>query len=83
MSCTSCNKLFNKVDSILTGYYNTIIKDNVVEEIAKTRLDICNVCVNKNVLLVIGDKTIYKCSICQCPIEPKVRSNDTCPIKKW
>jgi|688.fasta_scaffold1331275_2 hypothetical protein len=83
MGCTSCNKIKNKVISIGTGYKNILIPDKDIEPLAKERENICKNCEELKQFLKIGDKIIYKCNLCGCPIAAKIRSNDNCPKNKW
>ncbi len=84
----------NKVLSdIWNGYKNYFIKDEVVEEIAKKRAEICAACDFKKKGLhaaVLPDVTLgkvqgYYCTKCaKCPISVKVRSeHHECPENKW
>jgi len=68
-----------KINNIINGWKNVIIKDEDIEELAKTRIQVCNNCPNKMKQLGLD-----VCGLCHCPLMAKVRSLDeVCPIKKW
>ena len=71
---------------ILEGVKNSIIRDELVEDIARMRYDICDECEhidNK------GKKCAVKgtqpcCAECGCSLQFKTRSlSSECPLGKW
>lgn len=85
--CIPCQKATNtlkKAVNIINGYKNLIVKDDKIEELSKSRMEYCNVCPNKNVMVKVGDIIYYSCELCNCPLIAKTRSeNETCPLKIW
>ncbi|MBE99321.1 hypothetical protein [Flavobacterium coralii] len=78
------------IQVILGGWKNFIDKSEVTEEKARERADICAQCPNavKGKLLAFIKDSLkeiegYKCSVCDCPLSAKLRSEDICPIGKW
>lgn len=78
------------INQILNGWKNFLDKIEVVEEIAKSRAEICAACPSaKQGRLLTFIKDSLKeiegayCSICSCPLSAKIRSNDICPDNKW
>lgn len=70
----------------MEGIKNSLIRDEYVEEIAETRLAICNICPKKDDqgkdCIVPGTQPC--CSSCGCSLSLKLRSLSTeCPDKKW
>lgn len=64
-----------KLQEIIEGWKNVIVKDAVIEEIALQRATACSVCPynKKNV-----------CSKCGCPLIAKTRSpKSSCPDNRW
>lgn len=79
-----------KIENILSGWKNFIDKSEVIEEEATRRADICSACPHAKegkLLAFIKDSLQeiqgHYCSICNCPLSAKVRSNDVCPKEKW
>ena len=71
---------------IMEGIKNSVIRDEFVEEIASTRMDICTSCVYKDVegkeCMVPGTQPC--CSLCGCSLEFKTRSlSAECPDDRW
>lgn len=67
--------LKNKIKSIFKGYRNLILKDEELEELFKTRLNICKSCEN-NIAGV--------CNQCGCLLAAKTRSlSEKCPQNYW
>lgn len=82
----------NKLQNIIAGYRNLLIKDPAVEEFALERLEICRICPlateSKIITFVAGkqedpvDGAI--CGSCGCPLAAKTRSpEEHCPEGKW
>jgi hypothetical protein len=80
-----------KLDNIINGWKNFILKSEVTELIAVERAIKCVECRHaKNGFLTafINDdlkqiKGVY-CEKCKCPLSAKLRSeNEKCPIGKW
>ena len=77
---------------ILNGYKNYFLKNEVVEETAKKRAEICTSCefsekgIHSAVLpdVTLGEVEGFYCSVCFCPLSVKVRSkSNKCPKSKW
>ena len=87
MSCIPCQKAaqaIKKAGNIVEGYKNLVITNNVVEELACKRLDICRGCTFTKPLVKVNNVQYYTCSFCSCPIDAKTRSTgEVCPINKW
>lgn len=52
----------------------------IQEEKANQRIEICNTCEHKKILVV------FTCGLCGCPLQKKIYSPDgpeTCPAGKW
>jgi len=80
-----------KINNILSGWSNFILKSEVTEELAKKRalacVD-CSECVKSKLTAFVNDdiKQIkgYKCNICNCPLSAKLRTEkEKCPLNKW
>lgn len=86
-NCPPCEKAklaLQKASNIVEGYYNLVIKDNVVEELACKRISICLACEFKVPLVRVNEKWYFSCSKCNCPIDAKTRSTgERCPLGKW
>jgi hypothetical protein len=68
---------------ILEGVTNTLLKSEMVEDIAKDRVAICNKCDEKKTEECAAMITSC-CNICGCSLEFKTRSlKSACPINKW
>lgn len=87
MSCKACQAASNavkKINNIVEGNYNLLVKNEEVESIALERKKICVQCPFKVNLIIINKVQYYKCVKCSCPIESKIRAtNESCPINKW
>ena len=69
----------NKLKEIGEGWYNTLVKDVEIEEMAKARLAVCDGCEMK-----IHQFGIDVCGDCYCPLVAKSRSKDSqCGLDKW
>lgn len=73
-----------KLSEIAEGYINLINKNQMIEEIAKERLEVCKPC-NKNSDNNPSLRTsISFCTECGCILASKARSPESsCPLKKW
>lgn len=79
--------------AIASGWKNYIFKSPTIEELAKTRAEICSKCPhfdpNKPFKKIMPDKSITKiegagCGICGCPLSSKLRQVlENCPDKRW
>ena len=71
---------------ILEGVKNSIIRDELVEDIARMRYDICDECEhidNKGKECAVKG-TQPCCSECGCSLQFKTRSlSSECPLGKW
>jgi len=73
MSCRNCRK--SRLERIIEGWYNLIIRDPVIEEMALKRAKVCAVC-SSNVRNV--------CKECHCPLPAKTRSvEEKCDKNLW
>jgi ribosomal protein L37AE/L43A len=85
MGCTSCNKSkINRIKSItkaviahpkriVKAYYHLIVKNEDIEKVAFSRLNICYSCNDKLLIAKIAGKQCWICSDCSCPLETKTR----------
>lgn len=79
----SLKTIWENREKILEGIKNSIIRDEFVEDVAKLRHDICDVCPSK------GDKCVMVgtapcCNECGCSLKFKTRSlSSECPLGKW
>jgi hypothetical protein len=73
----------SKVGEIAEGWTNLVLKKEITERIAKSRLLICNTCEFHSKF----HKTLRPdahCTDCGCTLNAKVRSLQTnCPQNKW
>ena len=68
--------------NILKGATNNFVRTKVIEDIAKTRLEICNNCSSKSTDCAPLIKSC--CSICGCSLAWKSRvPEEACPDNKW
>ena len=76
-------EIWNNRKLIFEGITNEVIRDEIVEEIAELRHDICNKCEFKgNDCAVPG--TGPCCNECGCSLAFKTRSlASECPLGKW
>lgn len=81
----------SKVLNILSGWKNYLIKNEVTEELARERMEVCmgsNVkpaCEKYKMLKILNIK-FMGCEICGCPVDKKVRSTEKdnkCDLNKW
>lgn len=71
---------------ILEGITNSLIRDEFVEDVAKARLEVCDICTEKDIegteCVMPGSKPC--CSLCGCSLAFKTRSlSSACPANKW
>ena len=80
---TTLKSIWENRKKILEGVRNTILRDELVEDVAKMRYDICDACPSK------GKKCAVKgtgpcCNECGCSLTFKTRSlSSECPLGKW
>ena len=68
---------------ILEGITNTVIRDEMVEEIARLRYSICDECPSKGTDCAVAG-TAPCCNECGCSLTFKTRSlSSDCPLQKW
>ena len=68
---------------ILEGVKNSIIRDELVEDIARMRYDICDECEHKGRKCAVKG-TAPCCNECGCSLNFKTRSlSSECPLGKW
>lgn len=81
-----------KYSLIVEGFMNHKFPDEKIEDLAKTRAEICSRCPfakhSKIAKKIVVDNRIKEisgmyCDICGCNISAKVRSRDWCPKGKW
>jgi hypothetical protein len=71
---------------ILEGIKNSIHRDEFVEDVSKHRMEVCNMCPNKD---TSGDTCLMPntqpcCSLCGCSLNFKTRAlSSDCPDLKW
>ena len=74
--------IWNNKKEILAGIKNTIHKQEFIEDIAKTRQDICDACPQISTDCAGLIKTC--CSLCGCSLIFKTRSlQSACPAGNW
>lgn len=72
-----CWKMIRKLLNIIIGWWFRITGSNY--DLYKSRIDICNSCEYKKILL--GDEV---CSVCGCFLKAKARvKNEKCMLNKW
>jgi hypothetical protein len=90
-------KRANKPDivfqNIVDGWKNLVLYNEVVEQVAIKRAEICSKCPSAKFsngvhTIVVDNQTKHirglYCDECNCPLSAKVRSsNDYCPLRKW
>jgi hypothetical protein len=83
---TSLKEIWKNRKQIIEGITNSIVKDEFVEHVSELRMEICNVCPDKD---IEGKECVMPgtqpcCSLCGCSLSFKTRSLSTsCPAKKW
>lgn len=86
----SNQKINIRLATMLGGWKNFIVKQEVSEATAKMRAFICEQCpkAKRGKLLTFIKDCLeeiegYYCTACGCPLSAKLRSDDTCPEGKW
>jgi hypothetical protein len=77
--CNICNKLGN----IYSGYKNIVTNNIESNKMYDNKIVFCNTCSHKVLLKIIIKTKYYKCSLCDCPLEAKLRSNSKCDLNKF
>ena len=73
---------YKKIEAILIGWKNLIIRNPKVEAHAIKRLEVCIDCSNNSTPNKIDMSS--QCSLCTCWLEAKSRNlEQSCPIDKW
>ena len=76
-------KIWDNKSQILEGITNTIIRDELVEEVAKNRSLTCDKCSDKGTKCAVKG-TAPCCNLCGCSLTFKTRSlSSDCPAGKW
>lgn len=71
----------SKVQEIIEGWKNLLVKNSVIEDVAVERSEECAKC--ENVHLVMGRFYLH-CKKCGCYIPAKIRSKSSrCPNGLW
>lgn len=84
LPCQQAKAALNKVNNVVNGYVNLIVKDSDVEALAKQRMAICNTCTYRVPLVKVAGVQYYNCSKCHCPLDAATRSTGySCPMGKW
>ena len=79
----SLKEIWKNKKQILEGIKNAVIRDEFVEDIARSRWDICKRC-NKNGDNCAVPGTQPCCGECGCSLGIKMRSlSSDCPLNKW
>jgi hypothetical protein len=70
----------NKIEEILKSWNIALNPNQEQSELAVKRLEICNTCEYKNIVL-----NISQCSVCGCALKGKIFTpqRDACPKGKW
>lgn len=72
-------ELWNNKNAIAKGVFNSIVRKEEIEELAKTRFTICSNCPSK-----VVKNFVTTCDECGCVLSFKTRCVDCkCPINKW
>ncbi len=76
------DNIWENKKKILSGVKNLLIKNEIIEDIAKARQSICDSCEfkSKECAALISEC----CSVCGCSLKFKTRSLESfCPKDKW
>ncbi len=79
-------QIWQNKGNILSGIFNTLFKEDKIEQVYKNRKSICNKCEHID---NVGDKCAVTgtnpcCALCGCSLAFKLRSLDSeCPVGKW
>ena len=80
---TTLKSIWENRKKILEGVRNTILKDELVEDVARMRHDICDECPSKGRKCAVNG-TAPCCNECGCSLTFKTRSlSSECPLGKW
>lgn len=80
---TTLKSIWENRKKILEGVRNTILKDELVEDVARMRHDICDECPSKGKKCAVKG-TAPCCNECGCSLTFKTRSlSSECPLGKW
>lgn len=80
---TTLKSIWENRKKILEGVRNTILKDELVEDVARMRYDICDECPSKGKKCAVKG-TAPCCNECGCSLTFKTRSlSSECPLGKW
>lgn len=76
-------KIWKERHKIMEGVKNTIIRDELVENVAKLRHQECDACPSKGKECAVPG-TAPCCNECGCSLAFKTRSlSSECPLGKW
>ena len=80
---STLKKIWENRTKIIEGITNAVIRDEVVEEIARHRMQLCNNCTSKGSDCAVPG-TAPCCNECGCSLTFKTRSlSSDCPLSKW
>lgn len=76
-------KIWKEKYKIMEGIKNTIIRDELVEDVARIRQETCDTCTSKGIECVVPG-TAPCCNECGCSLTFKTRAlSSDCPLGKW
>lgn len=77
-------RLTTTASNIVEGYSNLIFTKEEIEELSKERMEICNTCTSRMVLVRVNNVEHYKCGECNCPLAAATRApGKPCDLGKW
>lgn len=80
---STLKKIWENRAKIIEGITNSIIRDEVIEEIARHRMQLCSNCPSKGSDCAVPG-TAPCCNECGCSLTFKTRSlSSDCPLDKW
>ena len=80
---STLKKIWENRTKIIEGITNAVIRDEVVEEIARHRMQLCNYCTSNGSDCAVPG-TAPCCNECGCSLTFKTRSlSSDCPLSKW
>lgn len=80
---STLKKIWENRAKIIEGITNSIIRDEVIEEIARYRMELCGNCPSKGSDCAVPG-TAPCCNECGCSLTFKTRSlSSDCPLDKW
>jgi hypothetical protein len=80
---TTLKNIWENRNKIFEGVKNSIIKNELVEEVSELRMFICNACPSKGKKCAVKG-TAPCCNECGCSLGFKTRSlSSDCPLGKW